>query len=157
MRILTLSGDEVVGSMVALKERRGTTCWASHLHTEHSCTWCVSDFPFSYCLLCILPQWPLCHSKYFFPPSFHKADWPVVDSKHNSALSSKYNTGWLNNAWIYNIKIYVLFTFNQANTDGVGVGSFVLCVTALETQGKRFIRWIWGEYDTKQQQQWCVK
>lgn len=36
-RILTLSGDEVVGSMVALKERRGMTCWVSHLRLRHSC------------------------------------------------------------------------------------------------------------------------
>lgn len=40
-RTLTLRGDEMVGSMVALKERREMTCWVSHLsHTQL----CVSPF-----------------------------------------------------------------------------------------------------------------
>lgn len=46
--ILTLSGDEVVGSMVALKERRGMTCWVSHLRLRHSCMeGCLYISPFS--------------------------------------------------------------------------------------------------------------
>ena len=44
--ILTLSGDEVVGSMVALKERRGMTCWVIRLPLRHSCMrGCLSVSP----------------------------------------------------------------------------------------------------------------
>lgn len=61
--ILTLSGDEVVGSMVALKERRGMTCWVSHLRIRHSCMGgCLSVSPFFSPLVSAFcsPTDPLC-------------------------------------------------------------------------------------------------
>lgn len=56
--ILTLSGDEVVGSMVALKERRGMTCWVSHLRLRHSCTGgsLTLFLPLPLCIL--ISYWP---------------------------------------------------------------------------------------------------
>lgn len=56
--ILTLSGDEVVGSMVALKQRRGMTCWVSDLHHRHSCMGVSLSLCFP--LPSLVPYIPLC-------------------------------------------------------------------------------------------------
>lgn len=82
--ILTLSGDEVVGSMVALKERRGMTCWVSHLRLRHSCMGgYLSVSPFSSRSPCILlSYWPTCwNSELHFPCNFPSAVWPIADSR----------------------------------------------------------------------------
>lgn len=87
--ILTLSGDEVVGSMVALKEKRAMTCWVSHLCLRHSCMEGVSlCHPFPSLRLCfLLSYWPtLCNGELYFLYNFPALSGLLLTLDHLFAL-----------------------------------------------------------------------